>query len=106
MAKEVSLYEALAPVKEVKVNLDMLDDVRRIYNENIQRLEEANKRLSTAIEVLRNSDWKTEGARAFLEVYAGESKPEMEAHISHLKHLRDCLDKASNTFHACYETKI
>ena len=38
MAKEVSLYEALAPVKEVKVNLDMLDDVRRIYNENIQRL--------------------------------------------------------------------
>lgn len=106
MAKEVSLYEALAPVKEVKVNLDMLDDVRRIYNENIQRLEEANKRLSTAIEVLRNSDWKTEGARAFLEVYDGESKPEMEAHISYLKHLRDCLDKASNTFHACYETKI
>mgnify|MGYP000503559699 CR=1 FL=1 len=92
--------------REVKVNLDMLDDVRHIYSENILRLEEANNRLNTAIEVLRNSKWKTDGARAFLEVYDGENKPKLAAHISHLKHLNDCLDKASKIFHTCYETKI
>lgn len=92
--------------KDVKVNLDLLDSVKAIYDDCIEQLTAANKRLENAIEQLRESEWNTEGSKEFLRLYDEEDKPELSDHISHLKHLRKCLQKASETYHTSYYNKL
>ena len=51
--------------KEVKINLDILDSVKKVYDESIETLENALNELSTTIEELRSQQWKSNGADAF-----------------------------------------
>lgn len=88
---------------EVKVNLDMLEDVWKIYNDEITSLKEAVKKLDEVIETLRSSAWKTNGADEFFKNYDKEWKRNFEEHISYLEHLRDCLSKARDEFGSAYQ---
>lgn len=45
--------------KEVKVNLDVLDNAKKVYDESIETLESTVKTLSKAIDELRTKAWKT-----------------------------------------------
>lgn len=92
--------------KEVKVNLDVLDNAKRVYDESIETLESTVKSLSETIEELRTKEWKSNGADAFFENYDDSWKKEFEKHISYLKHLRDCLATAKTTFHEKYDNKM
>ena len=91
---------------EVKVNLDILDNTKRVYDEAIETLEEAMNKLENTIENLRTQQWKSNGADAFFQNYDGEWKKNLNDHISYLKHLRDCLAKAQTSFRDKYEAKM
>lgn len=92
--------------KEVKVNLDVLDNAKRVYDESITTLEDTVKALSKSIDELKTKAWKTNGADEFFKNYDDSWKKEINAHISYLKHLRDCLQKAKDTFHSKYDKKL
>lgn len=88
---------------EVKVNLNMLEDVWRTYEQEITSLKDAVKALNDIIEKLRTSSWKTNGADEFFKNYDNEWKRNFEDHISYLEHLRDCLSSAKNEFGSAYQ---
>ncbi len=92
--------------KEVKVNLDLLDNAKKVYDESIETLESTVKTLSKAIDELRTKAWKTNGADAFFENYDDSWKKDLDKHISYLKHLRDCLATAKTAFHERYDSKM
>lgn len=87
---------------EVKVNLDLLDEAKRVYDTEIDQLQKAMDELSTAIEQLRCSDWKTNGAEEFFKNYDGSWKVKLKEHIEYLEYLRDCLASAQAGFHEEY----
>lgn len=92
--------------KEVKINLDILDSVKKVYDESIETLENALNELSTTIEELRSQQWKSNGADAFFQNYDDTWKKELKDHISYLKHLRDCLATAQSLYHEKYDAKM
>ncbi len=92
--------------KEVKVNLDVIDNAKKVYDESIETLELTVKTLSTSIEELRTKAWKTNGSDAFFENYDNFWKKDFEKHISYLKHLRDCLAIAKTAFHERFDSKM
>ena len=92
--------------KEVKVNLDVLDNTKKVYDDSIDTLENAVRSLSEAIEELRTKSWNTNGADAFFSNYDDSWKKDFNKHISYLKHLRDCLAIASTVFHEKYDSKM
>lgn len=92
--------------KEVKVNLDVLDNAKKVYDVSIETLENTVKTLSASIEELRTKAWKTNGADAFFENYDDSWKKDFNKHISYLKHLRDCLASAQAAFHERYDSKM
>lgn len=92
--------------KEVKVNLDALAEAKSVYDESITTLEDAVRTLSESIDELKTKAWKTNGADAFFNNYDDSWKKDINAHISYLKHLRDCLQKAKDTFHSEYDKKL
>lgn len=91
---------------EVKVNLDVLDNTKRVYDEAIESLTKAMCQLENTIEDLRTKDWKSNGADTFFQNYDGEWKKSLNDHLSYLKHLRDCLAKAQTSFREKYEAKM
>lgn len=92
--------------KEVKVNFDVLDNAKKVYDISIENLETTVKTLSTAIDELQTKEWKTKGADAFFENYNDSWKKDFNKHISYLKHLRNCLMNAQFAFYEIYESKI
>ena len=92
--------------KEVKVNLDVLDYTKKVYDENIETLEATINTLTASIDMLKTKAWKTNGADALFENFDDTWRKDFEKHISYLKHLRDCLDTAQKEFHKRYDSKL
>lgn len=88
---------------EVKINLDMLENVWNTYDMEISSLRETVRELNKIIEKLRSSAWKTNGADEFFKNYDTTWKRNFEEHISYLEHLRDCLSKARGEFNSVYQ---
>lgn len=88
---------------EVKVNLDLLEDVWKTYDQEITNLKDALKEVNEVIEKLRSSAWTTNGADEFFKNYDDEWKNNFEDHIAYLEHLRDCLSKAKDEFGDAYQ---
>ena len=88
---------------EVKVNLDLLDKAKQIYNKQINTLRKAMQELEATMDELRTAAWQTEGSRQLFELYDGGWQKNMEEHIQYLEHLRDCLKLAQDEFHSGYD---
>lgn len=88
---------------EVKVNLEMLDNVWRTYEKEITDLKGIIDRIDKTIEALRASAWKTNGADEFFKTYDTTWRQYFDEHISYLEHLRDCLAKAKGEFGEAYK---
>lgn len=88
---------------EVKVDLDLLDTAKRVYDEEINALRLAMQELKNVMDELRSSAWQTEGSRQLFMFYDGGWQKGMEDHIQYLEHLRDCLKLAQAEFHSGYD---
>ena len=88
--------------REVKINLTQLDATKQVYDKEIANLENAFRRLKTAVNNLQSGEWNTNGSKEFFKVYNSEWEKDFENHISYLKHLQECLGKAQSEFHSQY----
>ncbi len=91
---------------EVKVNLSLMDQAISTYSVQIELLEAAYSEAVKAIEILRNSAWKSSGADAFFQNYDETWAKDFRDHIDYLKHLYDCLKLAREGFYEEYNKKL
>ena len=87
------------------MKLDLLEAAATTYTQQIDALNAAYQQATTAIENLRNSDWKSTGAEMFFQNYDDSWKTQLKDHISYLEHLRDCLKLAHEGFTEEYNKK-
>lgn len=88
--------------REVKINLTQLDATKQVYDNEIANLENVFQRMKIAISNLQAGEWNTSGSEEFFKIYNSEWEKDFENHISYLKHLQSCLEKAQSEFHDQY----
>ena len=93
-------------MKEVKINLEVLDSTVTKYSESIEEIKKAIQRADQVMEELRASEWKTPASKAFFDNYDMDWKRQFETNLSYLIHLYDCLKLASEKYWEAYQSKI
>lgn len=92
--------------REVKINLNELDNVINVYDKEIETLEFAYNQVNNALKKLRSSAWKSTGSDVFFDSYDHLWSKDFKDHIDYLRHLRDCLKLARDDFYEEYNKKI
>lgn len=89
--------------KKLKIDLDELSDVYRLYVDKYDELDTVYKILKTAINNLRYTDWKSAASTQFFSNFDTSWKLEMQNQLDIVAEVRDLLGDAMDTYDEVYD---
>jgi WXG100 family type VII secretion target len=81
-----------------RVNTDTLQETIDTYQTVISDIEQAIKDAQEAIDVLKNSGWKSNASKAFFENFDSSWKTNVNNRVKVIKHLKSCLQDAKTDY--------
>ncbi len=68
------------------------------YREVSEKLESLRKELKNKIEDLKNTDWRSDAGRAFMEIYEDNWSSNVEKYAAVLKEMAGQLERAASEY--------
>ncbi|MDR1013757.1 MAG: WXG100 family type VII secretion target [Coriobacteriales bacterium] len=90
-------------VRRVEIDLNKLAKAQSAYTRVVRDLESSIKSLDKAINLLKNSGWKSSAATAYFKHYNNAWTGNMTKRVKMLKHIESCLQKAREEYLAIYD---
>ena len=89
-------------MENLRIDLTQLQTTIQTYQTSITELRTASQNLDAAINILRNSDWKSGASTQYFAKYDDSWKQNMDRQLKILEHLKDCLDEAKTEYQGLY----
>lgn len=87
----------------ISIDLDKLNKAIQEYANIINDFKTAIKQTEQAIDILKNTDWKSGASTAYFMQYEDTWKKNMETRIKILEHLLKCMIFAKLEYESIYE---
>jgi WXG100 family type VII secretion target len=87
----------------LKINEESLKKAKLTYNEQAQRMRDLKKKLSTAVDGIKDG-WDTKAGDEFFKKYDNEWEKNIIDYIDVIQHMSDNMQIANNKYKTVFDT--